>query len=119
MSRGLGDVYKRQRAGELGCVGCHGTGGRYARANPGSLKGYVPPWDGSDFPDLVRDKAEFREWVEQGVSGRFRANPLASFFLRRASLHMPAFHNHLEAGDVDALWAYVSWLREQQHGVNK
>src|SRR5437879_2641913 len=45
------------RAGALGCVGCHGAGGRLARPNPGSLKGYVPSWDGGDFPDLVRDSS--------------------------------------------------------------
>ena len=30
-------------AERLGCVGCHGTGGRFAQPNPGSLKGYLPP----------------------------------------------------------------------------
>jgi len=101
----------RDRAEELGCVGCHGAGGRFARPNPGSLKGYIPPWDGADFPDLVRDESEFRQWLEEGVSRRFRSDPLASFFLRRATLHMPAFRDHLEPGDEAALWAYVTWLR--------
>src|SRR5262245_21029405 len=35
-----------QRVDELGCSGCHGPGGRLARPNPGSWKGYVPSWDG-------------------------------------------------------------------------
>jgi len=104
-------VLGRDRAHALGCFGCHGTGGRFARPNRGSLKGYVPPWDGADFPDLVQSRAEFGEWVENGVSERFRHNDLAQFFLRRARLHMPAYRVHLEAGDVDALWAYVQWLR--------
>lgn len=104
-------VFGRDRAHALGCVGCHGVGGRLARPNPGSLKGYVPPWDGPDFIDLVRDRNEFGEWVENGVSERFRHDPLAQFFLRRAPLHMPAYRVHLEPGDVDALWAYVQWLR--------
>jgi len=107
VSRGL----ERSRA--LGCNGCHGPGGRFARPNPGSLKGYVPSWDGRDFPELVRNRAEFGEWVEHGVSRRFEGNPLARFFLRRAVLHMPAFEKHLAPGDVDALWAYVGWLREE------
>ena len=101
----------RERAEALGCVGCHGAGGRYARPNPGSLKGYVPPWDGADFAELVADKAEFTEWVERGVSRRFSANPIAQFFLRRAPVKMPAYRAHLAPGDVDALWAYVVWLR--------
>jgi mono/diheme cytochrome c family protein len=101
----------RARAGELGCTGCHGAGGRLALRNPGSLKGYVPSWDGRDFPELVRDEREFREWVEKGISRRFDANPLARFFLERARLEMPAYERHLRDGDLEALWAYVSWLR--------
>src|ERR1041384_5103607 len=38
-------------AGRLGCFGCHGPEGRGLIANPGSFKGYVPPWDGVDFAD--------------------------------------------------------------------
>jgi mono/diheme cytochrome c family protein len=109
-SRGL----ERSRA--LGCNGCHGPGGRFARPNPGSLKGYVPSWDGRDFPELVRNRTEFGEWVERGVSRRFEGNPLARYFLDRAVLRMPAFEKHLAPGDVDALWAYVLWLREGAAG---
>jgi len=100
-----------ERARDLGCFGCHGVGGRFARPNPGSFKGYVPPWDGSDFPELVTSRAEFDEWVESGVSKRFAANPAATFFLKRAMLHMPHYRKHLQPGDPDALWAYVTWLR--------
>ena len=104
-------LYGRDRAEALGCFGCHGAGARFARPNPGSFKGYVPSWDGRDFPDLVQSKTEFREWVEEGVGRRFRDNAAATFFLRKAPLHMPAYRDHLEAGDVDAIWAYVQWLR--------
>ena len=104
-------LYGRDRAQELGCVGCHGDGGRYARPNPGSLKGYIPPWDGADFPELVTGRQEFNEWVEHGVSRRFDSNPAAKYFLKRAAVHMPRFERHLKPGDLDALWAYVTWLR--------
>jgi len=107
-SRGL------ERAEALGCVGCHGAGGRLAKPNPGSLKGYIPSWDGADFPDLVRDSTEFREWVEHGVSERFKRDRLARFFLDRAVLKMPAYERHLQPGDVEALWAYVRWLRSPE-----
>ena len=100
-----------ERAHDLGCFGCHGVGGRFARPNPGSFKGYVPPWDGPDFPELVSNRAEFEEWVNSGVSRRFESNPAASFFLKRAALHMPHYRKHLQPGDLDALWAYVTWLR--------
>lgn len=100
-----------ERMAALGCNGCHGPGGRLAPPNPGSLKGYVPSWEGRDFAELVRSRAEFGEWVRDGVSGRFAKHPVASFFLRRAALHMPAYRAHLRPGDEDALWAYVTWLR--------
>lgn len=101
-----------ERAEELGCFGCHGAGGRLARPNPGSLKGYVPSWDEADFPELVRDRAEFDEWVTSGINDRFRANRIARFFLGRAVLSMPAYREHLQEGDLEALWAYVTWLRQ-------
>ena len=104
-------VYGLKRAEELGCIGCHGAGGRLAQRNPGSLKGYVPSWDGADFRDLVRSRTEFDEWIERGVSARFEHDFLARFFLDRAVLRMPAFRTHLDPGDADALWAYVQWLR--------
>lgn len=107
------------RARALGCFGCHGPGGGLARPNPGSLKGYVPSWDGGDFPELVGDRAEFGQWVEKGVSERFDRNPLARFFLRRAVLKMPAYERHLQPGDVDTLWRYVQWTRTPDRGVNR
>jgi len=105
------------RAQALGCFGCHGPGGGLARPNPGSLKGYVPSWDGADFPELVRDRAEFGQWVDKGVSERFDRNPLARFFLQRAVLKMPAYERHLQPGDVDTLWRYVEWVRTPAHAV--
>lgn len=103
-----------RRAQALGCVGCHGAGGRFARPNRGSWKGYVPSWDGGDFAELVRDSTEFRQWVEHGVSRRFEDDRLASHFLKRAVLRMPPYEKHLEPGDVRALWTYVTWLRSRK-----
>lgn len=102
----------RERAKELGCFGCHGAGGRLAPLNAGSFKGYVPSWDGSDFAELVHDRAEFAAWVEDGIAPRFAENPAARFFLERGAIHMPAYERHLQPGDLDALWAYVTWVRE-------
>ncbi len=99
------------RAEALGCVSCHGAGGRWAPPNPGSLKGYVPSWDGAEFPELVTSRREFDEWVEDGVSLRFKHHPLARFFLKRAAFKMPAYRKQLAPGDLNALWAYVQWLR--------
>src|SRR5437899_1625077 len=93
----------RRLAERTGCFGCHGPGGRLARSNPGSLKGYLPSWDGEDFPELVTSRTEFEQWVEQGVARRLERNPIARTFLRRAALHMPRYERHLEEGDLEAL----------------
>ncbi len=107
------------RADSLGCFGCHGPGGRLARPNAGSFKGYVPSWKGQDFADVVHDRTEFEQWVNNGISDRFKDNFLARYFLDRAVLKMPAFHDHLNPGDLDALWAYIQWLRSSQTGENQ
>jgi mono/diheme cytochrome c family protein len=99
------------RADSLGCFGCHGPGGSYSRPNPGSFKGYIPSWDGADFPELVASRPEFDEWVSGGVSTRFKENRFAKFFLDRANLKMPPYRGHLKADDLDLLWSYVNWLR--------
>ncbi len=65
----------------------------------------------------MRDRAEFSEWVERGRSVRFEKNPLARHFLDRAAVKMPAFRRHLQPGDLDALWAYVTWLRGGNGGA--
>ena len=94
-----------------GCFGCHGAGGRLALPNPGSLKGVIPPWDGEDFAELVRDDAELEEWILDGDSARVREHPIARRFLERQLVSMPAYRDVLEEGELDAIVAYVRWLR--------
>ncbi len=103
-----------RRADKLGCFGCHGPGGRFARPNQGSLKGYIPSWETSDFDELVHNRQEFEQWVENGISDRMQHNFAARFFLNRASVKMPPYKPHLQPGDLDALWAYIQWLRSQR-----
>ena len=100
-----------ERAQALGCFGCHGWGGRLAQPNPRSLKGYIPPWDGNDFKHLCRDREEFEQWVRNGISDRVRGSSFSNRYVSRANVKMPAYDQHLQPGDVDALWAYVQWLR--------
>jgi mono/diheme cytochrome c family protein len=102
------------RAGELGCFGCHGVGGRLARPNPRSFKGYIASWMTDDFADLVQNRKEFDEWVSDGISGRFARGRLASFFEGRSLIKMPPYKDHLKPGDLDGLWAYVQWLRAEK-----
>jgi mono/diheme cytochrome c family protein len=99
-------------AERLGCFACHGPGGRGAGRNPGSLKGYIPPWDGPDFAELVSNAAELREWIVRGRPRRLEANRLARFFLDRQVIRMPAFQSHVTEEELRALQAYIGWLRE-------
>jgi mono/diheme cytochrome c family protein len=95
----------------LGCFGCHGPEGRGVVMNPGSFTGYIPPWDGDDYPDLVRDGAELRQWVRNGASDRFLGNPVARRFLLTQAISMPAYHERVSDGDLRALGAYIAWVR--------
>jgi mono/diheme cytochrome c family protein len=103
-------------AERLGCFGCHGPGGRGAGSNPGSLKGYIPPWDGRDFTELVVDERELREWILAGRPQRLQSNPLARFFLDRQAIRMPAFRGRITEEELRALEAYIGWLRPSVHG---
>ena len=102
----------RAVAERLGCFRCHGPSGRGAGSNPGSLKGYIPPWDGADFAELVANSGELREWILGGRPQRLQANALARFFLDRQAIRMPAFRGQLTDEELRALEAYIGWLRE-------
>jgi mono/diheme cytochrome c family protein len=93
-----------------GCFSCHGDMGIGGLPNPGSLKGYIPGFGGQDFDELVRDDGELRGWIADGGIPRLRDDPLASYFIERQRIQMPAFKDHLSAAEIDALVAYVRWL---------
>jgi mono/diheme cytochrome c family protein len=96
-------------ARRLGCFGCHGPAGLVGQRNPGSFKGYIPPWHGRDFGDLVRDDDELRGWILDGGIGRLEDNAIARFFTNRQKIQMPAYRDALAEGDLDALVAYIRW----------
>ena len=101
----------RELAVSNGCFGCHGPEGRGLLRNPGSLRGYIPPWDSPDYPELVKSPEEFREWVADGEIRRFRENPAAAFFLDNQAIKMPPFRDILNDSDIESLRAYVEWIR--------
>jgi mono/diheme cytochrome c family protein len=101
----------RNLAARAGCFSCHGAQGRGNLPNPRSFKGYIPSWDGADFPDLARDESEVREWILEGMPRRLREHPVAAFFLRRQVVQMPAFRGRLGEEDVENVLAYIRWLR--------
>ena len=101
----------------LGCFGCHGPEGRGLVRNPGSFKGHIPAWDGADYVELVRDDAEFAQWVRRGVSDRFAANPAAKVFLDKQVIRMPAYGDRVTDGELGDLAAYVAWVRAHPRGA--
>ena len=98
-------------ARELSCFACHGPLGAGGVPDPGSLKGYVPAWWGSDFDELVRDDEELRQWIREGAIERIAEHPVGRFFFRRQAIRMPAYGRFLQQPDIDALVAYVRWIR--------
>lgn len=101
----------REAAAKHGCLACHGVEGSGGLANPGSLGGFIPGFAGGNFPDLVRDRAEFDEWVRDGTSRRLEGNPLVRFFWRRQEISMPAYGDELSAEELDRLWDWVAAIR--------
>lgn len=97
------------------CFSCHGPAGSGGLPNPGSFTGFVPGWYGADFRDLVRDRGEFDTWIREGSIPRLSGHLIASFFLERQLLPMPAYEE-LTPEQLDSLWAYTKWLAETDGG---
>ncbi len=100
----------QELAYRLGCFRCHGPMGSGISRNPGSLKGYIPGWWGSDFRDLVRSDDELRDWILAGEIRRFRDNPIAAYFIHRQRVYMPAYRQYISDAELDALVHYVRWV---------
>jgi len=93
-----------------GCFACHGEMGSGGQPNVGSFKGYIPGFIGPDFADLVRDDDELLGWIRDGSIPRLANHPIASRFLERQRIQMPAYKNFLEDDEIKAAAAYVRWL---------
>jgi mono/diheme cytochrome c family protein len=101
----------RQVAKRFGCFNCHGPQGRGSMPNVRAFKGYIPAWDGEDFPVLARDDREIRLWILDGGTRRLWANPLTRWFLERQPIVMPAYRGHISEREVERLIDYIHWLR--------
>jgi mono/diheme cytochrome c family protein len=97
-------------ASENGCFACHGAMGSGGLPNPGSLKGYIPGFSGPDFAELVHNDDELREWIWKGTIARLADDPIASVFLDRQRIQMPAYERFLTRSEMDDLMAYIRWL---------
>jgi len=92
------------------CFACHGAMGGGGLPNPGSLKGYIPGYGGTDFDELVESDDELRGWIADGGIPRLQDDAAARFFIDRQRVHMPAFKSFLKPDEIDALMAYVRWV---------
>lgn len=101
-------------ASRSGCFGCHGPRGLVGRKNPRSFKGYIPPWRGADYRELVKNDAELRQWIMKGRVARLETNPIARLFTGRQIIQMPAYEDRLTADELDDLVAYIGWLQERE-----
>lgn len=106
----------RRLAREQGCPSCHGVEGAGGLPNPGSLGGFIPGFLGKNFTHLVRDEAEFREWVRDGTSSRLARNPLIRTIWRRQAIAMPAYRE-LDDDQIGLLWQWVQGLRQSDLGT--
>jgi mono/diheme cytochrome c family protein len=98
------------------CLDCHGPGASGGNSNPGSFAGYIPGWYGSDFDDLVRDRAEFDAWIRDGNIERLISHPIASRFIESQRVRMPGYPD-LTQEELDDLWAYAVWLKDTGGGI--
>lgn len=101
----------RQIARRLGCFQCHGPSGMGGVPNPRSFTGFIPPWDGEAYEELVRNEQELSEWILNGKIERLWKNPVARYFLQRQIIQMPAYRAHLSDDELGKIVAYIEWLR--------
>lgn len=103
-------------AQKTGCFGCHGAAGRGVLANPRSLAGYIPAWEGPVYEDLVKNDAELEEWIRDGNSERMKKNKFANYFIQRQVVAMPPYDSVLSDEEIASIIAYIKWLRAQPAG---
>ncbi len=108
-----------QLARQYACFSCHGELGQGGIHNPGSLKGYIPGFFGTDFRALTRngDRQDLHQWIENGVSDFFINQGFAGFypgqfFNERQAIKMPAYKDLLTDTDVTLIVDYLLELLE-------
>src|SRR5262252_8674870 len=98
-------------AAQLDCFSCHGAMGAGGMPNPGSFKGYIPDFLGTDYDELVRNDDELHEWIAEGHLDRIDKHPVGGIYSERQRTKMASYGDYISADDVKALAAYVKWLR--------
>lgn len=105
----------RQVALKFGCFNCHGPQGRGAMPNVRAFKGYIPSWDGPDFPELVQNDQELRDWILDGGTERLLKNRVARWIFARQPIKMPPYRGHITPDEMDRLVDYFRWLRQHPY----
>ena len=97
-------------ARKYACFTCHGELGQGGVENPGSLKGYVPGFFGSDFRALTRNgnRDDIREWILDGHSQFFWEQGLAGIkpgrhFTERQAIKMPGYRDAISEPELESL----------------
>jgi len=105
----------RQVALKYGCFNCHGPQGRGSLPNARSLKGYIPAWDGADFPELAANDQEIHDWILDGGTKRVLSRRMAQFFLERQPIKMPAYRGYISDDEAASLIDYIHWVRQHPY----
>jgi mono/diheme cytochrome c family protein len=90
----------------LGCLFCHGLGGRQGIVNPNAEREYVPAWDSPEFAKRYPTPEKVRETIREG---RF---PDKAKDAQGNPIPMPPWGNRLSDREIDAIIAYIWSLRE-------
>ena len=90
----------------LGCLYCHGLGGRKGLDNPNAKRKYVPSWDSKDFVDRYPTPEKVRQTIREG---RF---PEKAAHADGSPIPMPPWGNRLTDAEMDSIIAYIWSLRE-------
>lgn len=90
----------------LGCLHCHGVGGRQGMDNPNAVRKHVPAWDDPEFIKKYPVADGVRWVIEMGRTPE--RDPKAT----DVPVPMPAFGNQISDDELDAIVAYIWSLRE-------
>lgn len=109
-----GDALSRRH----GCYQCHGELGQGGVANPGSLKGYIPGFQGRDFLQLTADgdRAEILHWIDHGRGRAVEAGLLgrvAKRYFEGQAIPMPGYRDLLTPAEKELLADYLLLLNRK------
>jgi len=90
----------------LGCLHCHGVGGREGMENPNAMRKHVPAWDDPEFIKKYPVADGVRWVIEKGRMPE--RDPKAE----GTPVPMPPFGNQISEDEMDAIVAYIWSLRE-------